>query len=363
MWPNLLTRWFTRLRWARINDVFSAAVECESVERGLLLDRYCGTNSRLRRDVESLLSGHDRAGPVDRLAQQLQTPAQWRAHIDAVELRGCHVAQYVISEPLAAGAMGCVYKAHDTRLQRAVALKFLAPHLSDSARAKEDFLREARAAAAIDHPNICAIHEIGATADGQMFIVMPLYQGTTLRARIARGPLPFDESIAIGLQLANALSKAHRLGVIHRDLKPSNIVLLDDGLVKILDFGVAQLSDVARDDVRVTGTLAYMSPEQVRSELLDHRTDVWSLGVVLYEMILGRRPFRGRDREALKSAILDAAPKLTNLPPQLHAVFDAALAKSPGRRYAFMTSFANDLAALIGQAPDSTTRAPRPNRV
>ncbi len=171
-------------RWTRVQDVFAAAVECATAERDALLDRECADDPDLRREVESLLTGHERSGLMDGLAEALSAPVRWRSRIDAMEWRGRRVAQYSIVEQLGAGGMGFVYKAHDERLNRFVALKFLPPHLGARADAKQRFLVEARAAAQLDHPNICTIHEIGETPDGQLFIAMPLYEGETLEDRL-----------------------------------------------------------------------------------------------------------------------------------------------------------------------------------
>jgi serine/threonine protein kinase/tetratricopeptide (TPR) repeat protein len=357
-------------RWTRVQDVFAAAVECATAERDALLDRECADDPDLRREVESLLTGHERSGLMDGLAEALSAPVRWRSRIDAMEWRGRRVAQYSIVEQLGAGGMGCVYKAHDERLNRFVALKFLPPHLGVRADAKQRFLVEARAAAQLDHPNICTIHEIGETPDGQLFIAMPLYEGETLEDRLGRSPpLAFAEAVAIALQIASGLAKAHEHGVVHRDVKPSNVMLLRDGAVKILDFGVARVADasLATHEGGALGTAAYMSPEQARGERVDARTDVWSLGVVLYEMLAGERPFHGERVQALMYAVLTADPRpvteiRADLPVELDAVLGNALARRLEQRYGAMTRMGQDLAALLaGARPDvriPTTMSP-----
>jgi tetratricopeptide (TPR) repeat protein/class 3 adenylate cyclase len=342
-------------RWARVQDVFMAAIECTPAERAELLARECGEDADLRREVQGLLDGHDRAGLVDRLSAQLEAPARWRAHVDGLEWKDRKLGQYVILEPLGAGAMGWVYKARDERLGRAVALKFLPPYLSAHPQSKERFLHEARAAAALDHPNICTIHEIGESPDGQLFIAMPLYEGETLQARLDRGPLRTDELTSIALQVASGIARAHEHGIVHRDVKPSNIMLLPDGTVKVVDFGIARSRDTAqaRTDNGV-GTVAYMSPEQSQGESVDHRTDIWSLGVVLYEMATGTRPFSAEGARALREAILTSEPepataRRTDLPVEMDEVISKALSKVPQRRYASMAHMANELAALAGR--------------
>jgi class 3 adenylate cyclase/tetratricopeptide (TPR) repeat protein len=352
-------------RWLRVQNVFSAAVECDTAARVALLDRECGNDTGLRRDVESLLGGHEKSGLVDSLAERINTSANFRERMDALDWQGRTVAQYVVLEALGAGAMGLVYRARDERLGRHVALKFLPPHLSEQPSAKERFLLEARAAAALDHANVCTIHEIGETSDGQLFIAMPLYEGETLQARLERAPLAFDTALSIALQMASGLARAHEQGIIHRDVKPSNVMLLTDGTVKILDFGVARVQDVSLTSPggAAIGTVAYMSPEQARGDAVDPRTDIWSLGVVLYEMLAGLRPFRGENVQAQILSVLTTeaaplAPGRNDLPPEIDDVLRRALAKSAEQRYSSMTSMAAELKALA--EPVRSTLGARP---
>ncbi|HWN44274.1 MAG TPA: serine/threonine-protein kinase, partial [Thermoanaerobaculia bacterium] len=206
---------------------------------------------------------------------------------------GSTIAHFKILEPLGRGGMGVVYKARDLRLGRLVALKFMTSDDEASEAARERFLREAQAASALDHPNVCTLYEIGETADGQTFLAMAFCEGETLRSRLRRGPLAPREAVEIAIQVADGLAAAHARGIIHRDVHPGNI-LVSDGLVKIVDFGVARLTDqtrITQDGVAV-GTLAYAAPEQVCGEEVGPASDLWSLGVVLYEAIAGRLPFR-----------------------------------------------------------------------
>jgi serine/threonine protein kinase/tetratricopeptide (TPR) repeat protein len=339
-------------RWLRLQALFSAALDCDPSRRSELLDLQCA-DAELRREVESLIDSHERAGLVDDLAEKIIAPAALRTRLATLDWQGKRVAQYTVLEALGAGAMGRIYKARDERLGRYVALKFLPAHLGAEPEAKRRFLLEARAAAALDHPNICTIHEIGATNDGQPFIAMALYHGETLQARLTAGPLGLGEIVSITLQIAHGLAKAHEHGVIHRDVKPSNIMLLADGTAKILDFGIARIEDVpaVAHDGRALGTVAYMSPEQARGDVVDIRTDVWSLGVVLYEMLAGVRPFRGDNTQQLRHQLLTTEPRSVGalrpgLPGAVEALLRNALAKAPGERYASMAQMAEDLAAL-----------------
>src|SRR5215210_1637347 len=214
--------------------------------------------------------------------------------------------------------MGVVYKARDLKLDRLVALKFLASQRGAPEDQKRRFLREARAASQLDHPNICTIHEIDETEDGALFIVMTLYEGETLRDRLDRGPLPLDEAVDVACQVAAGLARAHELGIVHRDVKPANLALAAGGQVKILDFGIAKLADQSRLTRAGTalGTAAYMSPEQFHGETPDARTDVWSLGVVLYEMVTGRLPFQAdTPADIIVSVLNHEPPPLEKLAP------------------------------------------------
>ena len=227
---------------------------------------------------------------------------------------GKRVLHYHIIEKLGEGGMGVVYKAEDTKLKRTVALKFLSPELTRDTDGKERFILEAQAASSLDHPNICTIHEIGETEDGHMFIVMACYEGQNLKEKIGSGALVIKEVIDIIIQIAHGLERAHEEGIVHRDIKPANIIITDRGEVKILDFGLAKLAGQAqltKDSSRL-GTVAYMSPEQLSGKEVDQRTDIWSLGVVLYEMLTGELPFKGEYEQAVIYSILNDHPKFSS---------------------------------------------------
>jgi uncharacterized protein YjiS (DUF1127 family) len=270
-------------------------------------------------------------------------------------LIGRTVAQYEVLAKLGGGGMGVVYTARDTRLGRLVALKFLPPQWSHDETAKQRFIREAQAASATDHRNICTIHDIGSADDGQLFIVMAHYQGETLKQRLERGPLSIDDAIDVAAQIAEGLAKAHAQGVVHRDVKPGNLMLTEDG-VKILDFGLAKFADALQLTIAgsTLGTVAYMSPEQARAEEADARSDIWSLGIVLYEMLAGSVPFKGAYAEAIAHAIrTDPPPPIVRtdveLPETLQAIVARALQKDPADRYQSARELARDLRLLQGR--------------
>jgi serine/threonine protein kinase/Tfp pilus assembly protein PilF len=265
-------------------------------------------------------------------------PNSW-TRPDADLWLGSTVGHYQIVARLGEGGMGVVYRAIDLRLRRTVALKLLRPHTPQNVRAKERLLVEARAAAALDHANICTIYEVGETADDSTFIAMGFYAGETLEQVMQRGPLRLPVALGYATQIARGLSAAHERGIIHRDVKPANIIITADGVVKLLDFGIARMpdGDLSREGV-TPGTLAYMSPEQATSRPIDQRADLWSLGVVLYEMCAGVRPFGGDNAGAILYAILHDSPASVStlrpeLPGRIESTIERLLAKDPARRY------------------------------
>jgi serine/threonine protein kinase/Tfp pilus assembly protein PilF len=266
--------------------------------------------------------------------------AAHRSPKDRLRFGSILAGKYRVIEELGRGGMAVVYKAEDIKLKRIVALKLLSPELTRDKEAKERFVREAQAASALDHPNICTVHEIDETEDGQMFISMSYYEGGTLKDKIRDRPLTSEEAVEIAVQVAQGLAEAHEKGVIHRDIKPANIVMTAKGQVKIMDFGLAKLSGGERiTEIGIPmGTVAYMSPEQARGKDIDHRTDIWSLGVVLYEMIAGRPPFRGENAQAVIYSILNSEPEpvtgiRTGVESRLEQIIHKALAKASDSRY------------------------------
>jgi len=275
---------------------------------------------------------------------------------------GQRIAHYEIVRRLGQGGMGVVYEARDTKLDRTVALKFLPPQLAVDPEAKARFTREAKAASALDHANICTIHEIGETDAGDLYIAMAHYEGTPLDALLKRGSLAVERVVDIATQLASALERAHDAGIVHRDLKPANVMVTDRGEVKLLDFGIAKLATGTgiTETGTTLGTIAYMSPEQVTAEQLDHRADLWSFGVVLYEMLAGRTPFGGETAPAVMYSILDKepAPLLAlrpDTPEHLVHLVDACLRKSRDQRPEHARAIRE---ALGGTGPTPTTSRP-----
>jgi serine/threonine protein kinase/tetratricopeptide (TPR) repeat protein len=266
---------------------------------------------------------------------------------------GRTISHFKILKKLGEGGMGVVYEAEDTRLKRTVALKFLPPGLANDPAAKARFIHEAQAASALDHPNVCTVYEIGEVDKGQMFIAMACYEGESLQERIARGPLSFSEAVDIAEQIAKGLAKAHEKEIVHRDIKPANIFLTTDGLAKILDFGLAKLAGQTRMTRTGTtvGTVAYMSPEQCGSNDIDHRTDIWSLGATLHEMITGTVPFRGDQGPAMVYSIMNEEPASTSklcpgVPQKIEEIIVRALEKRPEDRFADASIIVDELNEL-----------------
>src|SRR5882762_2493905 len=276
---------------------------------------------------------------------------------------GQTISHYKITDKLGAGGMGVVYKALDVKLERVVALKFLPNGLSVSDRDKQNLLREARAASALDHPNIGVIHGIEESEDRQLFIVMGYYEGETLAQKLSRGVIPVRESLDIAIQILRGLSSAHARNIVHRDVKPSNIIMTNDKVAKIVDFGLARVvaTASATQSISSTGTLPYMAPEQILGEAIDQRCDIWALGVILIQMITGSHPFVRPNKGAITFAILNQPPAgLEIIPEAVRAVPYRALSKKSERRYAGADEMLRDLEAALSEIMSSPAPAEEP---
>ena len=333
-------------RWDQVRAVFESARALPPPERAAYL-AAC-VDAELRAEVEALLhaDGALQAGAARGFLEL--DPRRTAALLESTEEAGEpaeplspgeRVGRYRVLRRLGSGGMGVVYLAEDVRLRRPAALKLLPPHLAVDAAARHRFENEARAASALDHPNIVTVYGMDDTADGRAFLAMALCDGEGLHELLARGPVPVGTALALATQIADGLAAAHRRGIVHRDIKPRNIVVTPEGSARIVDFGIARTGDGTIADAAATpGTLAYMSPEQTRGEAGDARTDVWALGTLLYEMLVGRRPFAGADPPALIDAIRSAAPRRANelrhdVPEGLARIVDRCLAKQPSERY------------------------------
>jgi serine/threonine protein kinase len=261
--------------------------------------------------------------------------------------------KYRIAGEIGRGGMGVVYEAEDLKLRRTVALKFLPLELTYDAESRERFVHEAQAASILDNPHICMIYEIGESGSGQMFIAMALCRGESLRAKVKRGPLAPAEALTLAAQVADGLAAAHENGIVHRDIKPGNILVSKDGTARVADFGLAKIAGEARLTRPGTsvGTVAYMSPEQIRGEDVDARTDVWSLGVVLYEMLTGSLPFHGDNEHSYAYAIVHSDPRplgklARGAPEGCVRIIKKAMAKNPSDRFASAKEFSEALASV-----------------
>jgi serine/threonine protein kinase len=339
-------------QWQKVEQLYHSTLEKEVSERAAYLAGACAGDVALRQEVESLLAFEDRAELFIE-SPALDVAAKLFAEGQDATVSGQTINQYKVISPLGAGGMGEVYLAEDTRLERRVALKFLPVLLTQDKAHLRRFEQEARAVAALSHPNVCVIHEVVQTGEGSHCLVMEYVEGVTLRERLADGPMKMGEALDVAIQVASALSAAHAAGIVHRDIKPENVMLRSDGYVKILDFGLAKLTDrdIFRGDAEATtkmlvntspgmvvGTVAYMSPEQARGLPVDERTDVWSLGTVIHEMVAGRRPFDGATPTDVIIAIAEREPSplascAPAVPAELERIVKKALAKDRDERY------------------------------
>ena len=350
-------------QWQQAKIVFTEALEHPRAEREEFVEQACAGDPRLRDEVQSLLNSYDEAHSF------METPAVAAAAESLVGqpqfASGQRIKHYEILNLIGKGGMGEVYLAKDTILGRRIALKMLPEYVRGDAERLRRFKQEARAASTLNHPNVCVIHEVGETDDGHPFITMEYIEGITLRERINAGHLKLSEGLDIAMQIADALSAAHAAGVVHRDIKPENVMIRDDGYVKVLDFGLAKLTEQRRRETSksmstlmfnsspgtVMGTATYMSPEQARGVAVDARTDVWSLGVLLYEMVAGRPPFSGATATDVVVSIVEKEPVALSqfapeTPLELERIVRKALRKDAEERYQIVKELGIDLRSL-----------------
>jgi Tol biopolymer transport system component len=348
-------------RWRQVKAIFDAAVECTPASRAELIRQRCGDDRELRSEVESLLASDRETGFLLDSPLNLVAPVRSQAP-------GTRLGPYEILALIGAGGMGEVYKARDTRLDRAVAIKVLPESFATDADRLRRFEIEAKVAGALNHPNILVVHDIGSDG-GFPYLVSELLEGESLASRLKRGKLGVQRTVDYGKQIAAGLAAAHSKGISHRDIKPDNLYLTKDGRVKILDFGLAKVTTSQPGDGTtagtVMGTAAYMSPEQARGQAVDQRSDIFSFGCVLYEMLTGERAFKGDTSADLMSAILTQDPDLTPIEvPALERIVAHCLEKTPEQRFQSASDVAFDLDAVTqaGSGPHLASGPARPKR-
>src|SRR5438552_2778214 len=349
-------------RWQHLKQIFQSALERNPAERSAFISEACADDRELRSEVESLIASYDQAGDsIEAMAAEAAT--EILGDDQAGSIVGKQIGHYQVLSCIGRGGMGEVFLAHDTSLGRKVALKLLRSDFTRIEERLRRFQQEARAASALNHPNILTIHEIG--HDGSLnFMATEYVEGETLRQHLSRDRLTVGQTLDVAIQVASALAAAHQAGIIHRDIKPENIMLRTDGNVKVLDFGLAKLTEPKTIDTAaptlpqvetapgvVMGTFSYMSPEQARGLAVDARTDIWSLGAMIYEMVAGRQPFEGETASDVMSLILQKEPlplthSLPEVPAELERIVRKALRKDREERYQTIKDLLIDLRNL-----------------
>ena len=350
-------------RWQRVKELFESALDRAREERPAFLDYACDSDESLRREVESLLASYEE-GESFMEKPAVALAAESLAGSQSESLIGQTIGHYQVIREIGSGGMGEVYLAQDTRLGRHVALKLLPTIFTADEDRLRRFEQEARTASALNHPNVCVIHEVGETEEGRHYIAMEYVDGVTLRQHMTSTRMELSDVLDVAVQIASALTAAHEVGVMHRDIKPENIMLRRDGYVKVLDFGLAKLTEQETPDVTIAagaraktdtgvvmGTSSYMSPEQARGLSVDGRTDIWSLGVVIYEMVTGQAPFKGETTSDVIVSILDREPQPLEhcrpaVPAELQEIVSKTLSKSREERYQTIEELAAKLKSL-----------------
>jgi Tol biopolymer transport system component len=367
----------TPQKWQHIKELFDSALERNAEDRTAFLDHACDGDESVRREVESLLASYEE-GESFMEKPAVASAAETLAGSQSESLIGQTVSHYQVIHEIGSGGMGEVYLAQDTRLGRRVALKLLPTLFTRDEDRLRRFEREARTASALNHPNVCVIHEVGQTEDDRHYMAMEYVDGVTLRQHMMSTPMGLSEVLDVGVQIASGLAAAHEVGIVHRDIKPENIMLRRDSYVKVLDFGLAKLTEQEATDVAATagarvttdtgvvmGTSSYMSPEQARGLAVDTRTDIWSLGVVIYEMVAGRAPFEGATTSDVIVSILERdPPPLPQLSPdtpaELQRIVTKALRKDREERYQVIKEMLVDLKSLKQDVDVTPARHVRP---
>jgi serine/threonine-protein kinase len=332
-----------RVRWQRVTELFAQALERPAADRSAFLQSACQGDPELAHDVTSLLQAHERASSGQFLDRPAASLVPELLGDDTSDYIGRHVGPYVIRSEVGRGGMGVVFRAEDTRLGRTVALKAVPRDLAQNERSRERLRREARAVASLSHPAIATVYALE-EADGEVFIASEFVPGRSLREELSRGPLPRDALVATARAIAGALAEAHARGIVHRDLKPENIIRRDDGAIKVLDFGLARTTSSSGPTVTrltvtgsVVGTPGYMAPEQLRGEPVDARADVFSFGVLMYELATGRHPFGGGDAGSMLAALLEGQTPMPGAPlvtPEIDVVIRRCLRPRAEDRFA-----------------------------
>jgi Tol biopolymer transport system component len=361
-----------RERWQQIDRLLSSALQLEPDERQAFLETACAGDEELRREVEDLLHAHDQAGNM------LERPALGMPGLDRIPgeksdaLIGTQLGFYQVEALIGTGGMGRVYRARDTRLPRHVALKVLPEEYGSDMERVRRFKREAQAASALNHPNILTVYDIG-DSEGKLYLATEYIEGQTLRQRLAEGHLTVKEALDLGIQIAGALAVAHRAGIVHRDIKPENVMIRPDGLAKVLDFGLARVTEretgtaetsttaMTRPGI-IMGTAGYMSPEQVQGAKLDGRSDIFNFGAVLYEMLTGRRAFQRDSTTQTLAAIMDEEPKaigelIPDSPPDLDRIVRRCLCKDREHRFQHMDDVRVELAEVTEELKSGARKA------
>ncbi|WLQ14961.1 serine/threonine-protein kinase [Hahella aquimaris] len=353
-------------RWNQIQELFEAIADLSTEEQRAYLDIHC-QDDELKKEVLQLVQADEH---VDDILPKQYDIASADATLVLPKMHpGVMVGPYKIVRKIGEGGMGWVYKAEDTRLERFVALKCLAPEVATDERVRFRLMQEAKAISRLDHPNVCVIHDVGAMSDGGMYIAMQYYSGETLENALTKGALAPDQVVRIAKQIAYGLQAAHQRDIIHRDIKPANILLSEDGIVKILDFGIAKLSgvDITLGGARM-GTLRYMSPEQLQGRDMGPQTDVWSVATLIYEMLTGREMFDGEKSSTVLHAVMHEEPEYNLAVFQEYPLFKrlltAMLHKKPEKRLDSMSKVLQWLTTIqpIAQA-GAKTRARQEQRI